>query len=80
MRPPGEAYRSRHYRQLVRVTETTARQSPSSWRSQLCQAFAEPTGYRRSQEDTKKIHFESRRKLADTIGHGGTRHDAGSGP
>jgi hypothetical protein len=28
----------------------------------------------------KKIHFEYRRNLADTIGHERTRHDAGSGP
>jgi hypothetical protein len=54
--------------------------SPSSWRSQLCHAFAEPSGYQRSQEDTKKIHFEYRRNLEDTRGHERTRHDAGSGP
>jgi len=27
------------------------------------------SGYRRSQEDTKKIQFEYRRNLADTTGH-----------
>jgi hypothetical protein len=46
----------------------------------MCHAFAEPSGYRRSQEDTKKIHLEYRRNLADTVGHERTRHDAGSGP
>ncbi len=50
------------------------------WRSQLCHAFTEPGGYRRSQEDTKKIQFEYRRNRADTTGHERTRHCAGSGP
>ncbi len=62
------------------VRQTIGSQSPSPWRSQPCHAFTEPGGYTRSQEDTKKIHFEYRRNRADTTGHERRRHCAGSGP
>jgi len=48
--------------------------------SQPCHALAEPGGYRRSQEDTKKIQFEYSRNRADATGHERTRPCAGSGP
>ena len=48
--------------------------------SQQCHAFPEPGGYRRTQEDTKRIELEYRRNPADTTGHERTRPYAGSGP
>jgi hypothetical protein len=41
--------------------------------SQPCHAFAEPWGHWRSQEDTNKVQFEHRGKLADTTGRERTR-------
>ena len=48
--------------------------------SQPCDALAEPAGYMRTQEDTKKIDLEHRRSRADTTGQERTRPRAGSGP
>ena len=52
------------------VRQTIGSHSPRPWRSQLCQAFTEPGGYTRSQEDTKKIQF---RVPEESRGHHRTR-------
>ena len=48
--------------------------------SQPCHGFAEPRGYRRSQEDTKTSQLKYGRNHVDTTGQERTRHYRGSGP
>ena len=48
--------------------------------SQMCHAFAEPGGHRRTREDTKAREIEYRRTREEPRGHGRTRVAAGSGP
>jgi hypothetical protein len=41
---------------------------PAPWRSQLCHAFAEPSGYRRTRKDMVKSAAEYRRTLEKPLG------------
>jgi len=48
--------------------------------SQICHAFAEPGGNRRTPADTKQGEIEYRRTLEEPAGYGRARDTAGSGP
>jgi len=48
--------------------------------SQMCHAFAEPGGNRRTLADTKAGEIEYSRTLEEPAGYGRTRDTAGSGP
>jgi hypothetical protein len=48
--------------------------------SQMCHAFEEPGGHRRSQADMTATRIEYRRTPEEPKGHGRTRRTQGSGP